>query len=87
MALKLTIPKSQFGISFPEAYARITQVTVVKGYAYYIVSISANTEARISESADVATITFSAPLPDQNLLQGLYADLKQRVGFENAEDC
>jgi hypothetical protein len=26
-------------------------------------------------------------LPSGNLMEGLYADLKQQVGFENAEDC
>jgi hypothetical protein len=87
MALKISLAKSQFGIPFPEAYARITQVTVLKGYAYYAISISANTEARISEAADVSTITLSAPLPDGNLLQGLYAHLKTCAGFEGAEDC
>lgn len=87
MALKLTLQKSQFGIPFPEAYARITQVTVIKNYAYYVISISANTEARVSEAVDVATLTFGTPLPDGNLLQGLYAHLKTCSGFENAQDC
>ena len=87
MALKISIPTSNVGIPFAEAYARITNIFANKDQVQYQVSISANADARQANAQEVASHAFYCATPQGNLMDGLYADLKQQVGFENAEDC
>ena len=87
MALKISIPTSNVGIPFAEAYARITNIFANKDQVQYQVSISANADARQANAQEVASHAFYCATPQGNLMEGLYADLKQQVGFENAEDC
>ena len=87
MALKISIPTSNVGIPFTEAYARITNIFANKDQVQYQVSISANADARQANAQEVASHAFYCATPQGNLMEGLYADLKQQVGFENAEDC
>jgi|GEM_PF-4580152 len=87
MALKISIPTSSVGVPFTEAYARITNIFGNKDQVQYQVSVSANADARHANAQEVASHAFYCALPQGNLIDGLYADLKQQVGFENAEDC
>ena len=87
MALKISIETSNVGVPFTEAYARITNIHGNKDQVQYQVSVSANAEARQANAQEVAQHAFYCATPTGNLMDGLYADLKQQVGFENAEDC
>lgn len=87
MALKISIPTSSVGVPFTEAYARITNIFANKDQCQYQVSVSANADARQANAQEVASHAFYCATPQGNLMDGLYADLKQQIGFENAEDC
>jgi hypothetical protein len=87
MALKISIANSNVGVPFTEAYARITNIHGNKDQMQYQVSVSANAEARQANAQEVAQHAYYCATPTGNLMDGLYADLKQQVGFENAEDC
>lgn len=87
MALKISITNSNVGVPFTEAYARITNIFANKDQVQYQVSVSASAEARQANAQEVAQHAFYCATPTGNLMEGLYADLKQQVGFENAEDC
>lgn len=87
MALKISITNSNVGVPFTEAYARITNIHGNKDQVQYQVSVSANADARQANAHEVAQHAFYCPTPAGNIMEGLYADLKQQVGFENAQDC
>lgn len=87
MALKLSIPTSNVGVPFFEAYARITNFTGNKGQIQYQVAVNASQEAREANAQVVDQHVFFCETPAGPLLDALYADLKQRPGFEGAEDC
>lgn len=87
MALKISIPTSNVGVSFTEAYARITNIFANKDQCHYQVSVSANTDARQANAQEVASHAFYCATPTGNLMESLYVDLKNQVGFENATDC
>jgi hypothetical protein len=87
MALKISIANSNVGVPFAEAYARITNIHGNKDQVQYQVSVSANADARQANAQEVAQHAFYCATPTGNIMDGLYADLKQQVGFENAEDC
>jgi hypothetical protein len=87
MALKISISNSNVGVPFTEAYARITNIQGNKDQVQYQVSVSANADARQANAQEVAQHAFYCPTPTGNLMDGLYADLKQQVGFEDAQDC
>jgi hypothetical protein len=87
MALKISIATSSVGVPFTDAYARITNIWATKDQCQYQVSVSASSDARQLGAQEVASHAFYAPTPTGNLMEGLYADLKTQVGFENAEDC
>jgi len=87
VALKLSITTSNVGVSFAQAYARITNIHGNKDQVQYQVSVSANTDARQANAQEVAQHAFYCPTPTDNLMASLYADLKTQVGFEAAVDC
>ena len=87
MALKISIDTSNVGVPFAEAYARITNIFANKDQCQYQVSVSANSDARHANAQEVTQHAFYCATPTGNLMEGLYADLKQQVGFENAQDC
>jgi hypothetical protein len=87
MALKISISTSNVGVPFTDAYARITNIFGNKDQVQYQVSVSANADARQANAQEVAQHAFYCPTPQGNLMDGLYADLKQQVGFEDAQDC
>jgi hypothetical protein len=49
--------------------------------------VSANADARHANAQEVAQHAFYCATPQGNLMDGLYADLKLQVGFEDAVDC
>jgi hypothetical protein len=87
MALKISIPTSNVGVPFTDAYARITNIFGNKEQVQYQVSVSANADARQANAQEVAQHAFYCPTPTDNLMSSLYADLKNQVGFETAVDC
>jgi hypothetical protein len=87
MALKISISTSNVGVAFTEAYARITNIYANKDQCQYQVSVSASTDARQANAQEVASHAFYCATPTGNLMESLYADLKNQVGFEDAIDC
>jgi hypothetical protein len=87
MALKLSISTSNVGVPFEEAYLRITNFHGHKNQIHYQVAVFANADARQANAREVAQHAYFCDTPTGNLMDGLYAHLKQQVGFENAEDC
>jgi hypothetical protein len=49
--------------------------------------VSASADARQANAQEVASHAFYCALPSGDLMAGLYADLKNQVGFETAIDC
>ena len=87
MALKISIPTSNVGIPFLEAYARITNIFADKDQCQYQVAVYATEDARQANAQCVAQHAYYCATPQGNIMQGLYEDLKTQVGFENAIDC
>lgn len=87
MALKISISTSSVGVPFTDAYARITNIHANKDQCQYQVSVSASADARQANAQEVASHAFYCATPTDNLMENLYADLKNQVGFENATDC
>lgn len=87
MALKISISTSSVGVPFTDAYARITNIHGNKDQCQYQVSVSANADARQANAQEVASHAFYCATPTDNLMESLYADLKNQVGFKNAIDC
>ena len=87
MALKISISTSNVGVPFAEAYARITNIYANKDQCQYQVSVSASADARQANAQEVAQHAFYCATPTSNLMESLYADLKNQVGFEDAIDC
>ena len=87
MALKISISTSSVGVPFTDAYARITNIWATKDQCQYQVSISATADARQANAQEVASHAFYCATPTSNLMESLYTDLKQQIGFENSEDC
>jgi len=87
MALKISISTSNVGVPFTEAYARISNIFANKDQCHYQVSVSANADARQANAQEVANHAYYCATPTGNLMETLYSDLKNQVGFEDAEDC
>lgn len=87
MALKLSISTSNVGVPFEEAYLRITNFHGHKNHIHYQVAVFASADARQANAQEVAQHAFYCATPTGNLMENLYADLKQQPGFEGAEDC
>ena len=87
MALKISISTSSVGVPFTDAYARITNIWATKDQCQYQVSVFASADARQANAQEVANHAYYCATPTANLMESLYADLKQQIGFENATDC
>jgi hypothetical protein len=75
------------GITAANDSIYITNINGNKDQVQYQVSVSANADARQANAQEVAQHAYYCATPTGNLMDGLYADLKQQVGFEGAEDC
>lgn len=88
MALKISIPTSNVGVPFADAYARITNIFANKDQTQYQVAVYATEDARQANAQDVQQHAFYCATPRGiDLMDGLYADLKTQPGFEGAVDC
>lgn len=88
MALKLSIPTSNVGAPFAEAYARIA---TFHGWTHKVVlhvSIFASADARHSNAQPVDARAHEMPVPaDAPLLPAAYVFLKTLPEYAGAEDC
>ena len=89
MALKISIPSTQFGIPAPEAYARITNFFGTKDNLQVQVAIYYNEEARQGNMSTVLEHAHYIALEDLkgDLIPAIYEVLKTFSQYEGAEDC
>jgi hypothetical protein len=87
MALKISIPTSSVGFAFEDAYAKITHISGNKDAINFIVFVYADENARRIDAKEVAQHIFTCETPTNNFMQTLYENLKNQVGFEDAQDC
>lgn len=85
MALQVNFD-SAFGVSFPEAYARITTASIDKAKTIYNVDVYANASVFAAGCASVGGACFEMETPQSGQVEGivaeLYANLKTRSGFD-----
>ena len=86
MALQLNLDQSSVGVPFSDAYAKINTFHGNKDSVQYMVLIYATEGARQGNAKEVGMQGYQCMMPQGPLLEGLYADLKTRPGFENATD-
>jgi hypothetical protein len=88
MALKLSIPTSQVGAPFGEAYAKISHY---HGWTHAVVihvAIYASADARHIPAQPVDTRVHEMPVPtDAALLPAAYEHLKTLPEYAGATDC
>lgn len=88
MALRITIDNTTVGVPFSTAYAKISHFNGTSQYVNYHVDVYATQEARVMDALRVAAFAYKIEgAITGDLMAALYADLKTRPGFENAEDC
>jgi len=88
MALSITIDNTTVGASFNAAYAKISHFNGTSEHVIYHVDVYATQEARTTNALRVAAFAYKIEgAIAGDLMSALYADLKTRPGFENAEDC
>ena len=88
MALKLSIPTSQVGAPFAEAYARISHYHGWTNTVVVHVAIYASSDARHISAQPVDTRTHEMPVPsDAALLPAAYEHLKTLPEYADATDC
>jgi hypothetical protein len=90
MALKLSLPQTQFGVPAPQAYARITNFYGTKDQIQVQVAIYFNEDARngnMSTVKDNAHYIGVADLPkDTDIIPAIYEVLKTFAEYQGAED-
>jgi hypothetical protein len=89
MALKLSLPTTQFGIPAPQAYARITNFFGTKDQIQVQVAIYYDQAARESNMAIVREDAHYIAIEDLkgDLIPAIYGVLKTFSQYKNAEDC
>ena len=89
MALKISIPSTQFGIPAPEAYARITNFFGTKDNLQVQVAIYYNEEARQGNMSTVLEHAHYIALEDLkgDLIPAIYEVLKTFSQYEGAVDA
>lgn len=89
MAIQIALQSSDVGLAFAAAYVRISRFSGGKERVNYSADAFASQEARASGAKPVGTQRFDLATADVagDILPALYADLKTRPGYENAEDC
>ena len=89
MALKISIPSTQFGIPAPEAYARITNFFGTKDNLQVQVAIYYNEEARQGNMSTVLEHAHYIALEDLkgDLIPAIYEVLKTFSQYEGAADA
>lgn len=89
MALKTSIAETRIGVPAPEAYSKIGKIHGTKERIDYTVETFMSAEARNARKSPIAMSVFSVAPADLSgdIMPALYANLKTKEGFENAEDC
>lgn len=88
MALKLSIPASQVGAPFTDAYAKISHYHGWTNTVVVHVAIYASADARAITAQPVDTRVHEMPLPtDAALLLAAYEHLKTLPEYAGAADC
>ena len=89
MALKLNLPTTQFGVSAPEAYARITNFFGTKDNIQVQVAIHYDQAARDNNMSTVLEHAHYIAIEDLkgDLIPAIYGVLKTFSQYEGAEDC
>lgn len=88
MALLLSIPTSQVGAPFSDAYAKISHYHGWTNVVVVHVAIYASADARHIPAQPVDTRTHEMPVPnDEALLPAAYAFLKTLPEYADAVDC
>lgn len=89
MAIKTSIAETRIGVPAPEAYSKIGKIQGTKERIDYTVETFMSAEARQARKSPVAVSVFSVNPSELvgDFFPALYANLKTKNGFENAEDC
>ena len=88
MALKLSLPTTQFGVPAPQAYAKITNFFGTKDQIQVQVAIYFNEEARQGNMATVKEEAHYIALEDLqgNLIPAIYGVLKTLTQYAGSTD-
>jgi len=89
MALKLSLPQTQFGVPAPEAYARITNFFGTKDNIQVQVAIHYDENARQTGMATVREDAHYIAVEDikGDIIPAIYGVLKTFSQYEGATDC
>ena len=89
MALKLSLPTTQFGVPAPQAYARITNFFGTKDNIQVQVAIHYDQAARESNMATVLEHAHYIAVEDikGDLIPAIYGVLKTFSDYAGATDC
>jgi len=91
MALKLSLPQTQFGVPAPEAYARITNFFGTKDNIQVQVAIHYDQAAREGNMATVLEHAHYIAVEDLkgkgDIIPAIYEVLKTMSQYEGATDC
>ena len=89
MALKLNLEQTQFGVTAPEAYARITNFFGTKDQIQVQVAIHFNEDARHGNMATVKENAHYIAIEDLkgDLIPAIYEVLKTFSDYEGAVDA
>lgn len=91
MGVKFNLQQTEFGISFAEAYAKISSYNGTNQVVHYSVAVFATKETRDSDASRIALLHYLCSFPEtlnySNLLEALYANLKLQPDFADAKDC
>lgn len=92
MALTLNILETDVGAEFDAAYARVAHAVVENNFdeapvVMVVVEFYATERARVNRAIPVHRTNITMPLPEGDLMVGLYNHLKTLPEFDGAEDC
>jgi len=90
MALKFNFENSQYGVGYPDAYARIEAFHGNKESITILVSVHANEKSRKTNQKKIADMGFTMPFYEitGELLPSMYFWLQQQKPFlNNSSSC
>ena len=89
MALKTQVQMNQLGLTLPESYAKVTNVSFANGQVHVQVKFFVDEAARIAGLSPVLETSHVFDNPDavDEAITLAYQALKTTEEFGNAEDC